>query len=142
MAARSERLARLGGDSYDERSATFTVADGDSRHCVATDCLQTPQLSVLGCDRVLALATREDLRFDRRRRVGAVIHMLCSIDELGRAGFTAIGRSAAEADAIFEHVQATLVRQAQTYEASSRIRRPAAARLALGIAVTQTMPLA
>ncbi len=135
-------LARLGGGSYDERSATFTTADGDSRHYVATDYLQTPQLSVLGRDRLLALAARDDLRFDRHRRIGAVFHMLCSIDELGRAGFTAIGRSAAEADAIFEHVQATLVRQAQAYEAPSRIRRPAAARLALGIAVTQTLPLA
>jgi ATP-grasp domain-containing protein len=103
-----QALARLAGGTYDERSATFTAGDGDPRYYVATDYLQTPQLSVLGRDGVLALAAREDLRFDRRRRVGPVFHMLCSIDKLGRAGFTAIGRSAAEANAIFDHVHATL----------------------------------
>ena len=137
-----QALEHLAGGSYDERSATFTAADGDARHYVATDYLQTARLSGLGRDRVLDLAARKDLRFDRHRGVGPVFHMLCSIDELGRAGFTAIGRTAAEADAIFEHVQATLIRQAQACETPPRIPRTAAARLALGIAVTQTVPLA
>jgi hypothetical protein len=61
-----QALARLGGGTYDARSATFTAADGNPRHYVATDYLQTPQRSALGRDRVVALAQREDLRFDRR----------------------------------------------------------------------------
>ena len=74
------------------------------------------------------------MRFDRHRRAGPVFHMLCSIDELGRAGFTAIGKSGAEADAIFEHVQATLVREAQACAIPSAIRPPAAGPMGISMA--------
>jgi hypothetical protein len=47
-------------------------------------------LRALGTDGVLSLVRRGELRFDRRRRLGAVFHMLSSVDELGRTGITAI----------------------------------------------------
>jgi hypothetical protein len=103
-----QALAHLAGGVYDAETATFTTAAGGRRHYVATDHVQTRELRALGRDGVLALARRNDLRFDRTRGVGAVFHMLSSLDELGRAGFTAIGENPDEADAIYAHVEATL----------------------------------
>lgn len=88
-----QTLVGLTGGAYDADSATFTTPRGQRKHYVATDHLQAPQLRALGRDGVLALARRSDLRFNRTRRAGTVFHMLSSLDQLGRTGFTAIGDS-------------------------------------------------
>jgi PGM1 C-terminal domain len=115
-----QALAHLAGGVYDAETATFTTAAGARRHYVATDFLQTPELTALGRDGVLALARRTDLRFDRARRIGAVFHMLSALDELGRVGFTAIGETADQADAIYAHVQETLRLDADAREIRAR----------------------
>ena len=107
-----ETLAQLTGGTYDPSTATFTTPTGEQKHYVATDHLEADQLRELGREGVLALARRGDLRFDRMQRTGTVFHMLSSLDELGRAGFTAIANSAEEADALYEHVQATVLAEA------------------------------
>jgi hypothetical protein len=107
-----ETLAHLTGGSYDADIATFTTQTGQCKHYVATDHLEAPQLRRLGCAGVLGVARREGLRFDPMRRVGPVFHMLSSLDELGRTGYTAIGDSAEEASAISEHVQTTVMERA------------------------------
>ena len=58
------------------------------------------------------------------RRIGPVFHMLSSLDELGRAGYTAIGDSAEEASTIYEQVHTTLLELAD--EAGSSSTHPAA----------------
>jgi hypothetical protein len=100
-----QTLVGLTGGAYDAESATFTTPTGQRKHYVATDHLLAPQLRALGRDSVLELARRNDLRFDCTQRVGTVFHMLSSVDEIGRTGFTAIGESAEEADALYDHVQ-------------------------------------
>jgi PGM1 C-terminal domain len=110
-----QALAGLVGGDYDAASAVFTTAGGQQRHYVATDHLQDPQLRELGREGLLAMAEHSDLRFDRVRRVGTVFHMLSSLDELGRAGFTAIGQSAEEADALYDRVRATLISRAAAH---------------------------
>ena len=107
-----DTLAHLTGGSYEPETATFTTPTGQHKHYVATDHLEAPQLRHLGCAGVLGLARWKGLRFDPMRRIGPVFHMLSSLDELGRAGYTAIGDSAEEASAIYDHVQATLLEQA------------------------------
>ena len=104
-----ETLAQLTGGAYDPATATFTTPTGEQKYYVATDHLEAGSLRELGRSGVLALARRSDLRFDRMQRTGAVFHMLSSLDELGRAGFTAIANSPEDADALYEHVQATLI---------------------------------
>lgn len=111
-----QTLAHLAGGTYDADSATFTTPIGRRKHYVATDHLEAPGLRALGRDGVLALARRRDLRFDRTRGAGTVFHMLSSLDELGRAGFTAIGDSPEEADWLYEHVRSTLISQAHSRE--------------------------
>lgn len=105
-----QTLAQLTGGSYDAESAAFTTPRGESRHYAATDHLEIPQLRGLGRERILALAGRHDVRFDGRRGVGAVFHMLSSIEELGYVGVTAIAESAEGADALYEHLEAMLIR--------------------------------
>jgi PGM1 C-terminal domain len=110
-----ETLAQLTGGTYDPGTATFTAPTGEQKHYVATDHLEADQLRELGREGVLAMAQRSDLRFDRMQRTGTVFHMLSSLDELGRAGFTAIANSAEEADALYEHVQATVLAEADAF---------------------------
>jgi hypothetical protein len=107
-----EILRGLVEGRYHTASATFTTPTGRPKHYVATDYLEDPKLRALGRDGVLGLIRQGDLRFDRRRRTGTVFHMLSSLDELGRVGFTAIGNSPEEADARFGHVKASLMRHA------------------------------
>ena len=106
-----ETLANLTGGTYDPDTAAFTTRTGQPKHYVATDHLQGPQLRRLGREGVLSLVRDGDLRFDRMRRNGVVFHMLSSLDELGRAGYTAIADSADEADALSRNVHETLMRQ-------------------------------
>ena len=74
-------------------TARFTTRRGHSRHYVATDHLETPQLQVLGHAGVLARAARQDLRFDHKHGRGVVFHMLSSIEPLATVGVTAIADS-------------------------------------------------
>jgi hypothetical protein len=95
-----ETLAALTGGHYREDRATFVTPLGEIKHYVATDHLEASALRALGRAGVLALARRRDLRFNPLRRTGVVFHMLSSVDELGRCGFTAIADSAEEAEAL------------------------------------------
>ncbi len=119
-----QTLVGLTGGAYDADSATFTTPTGQRKHYVATDHLQAPQLRALGRDGVLALARGSDLRFNRTRRAGTVFHMFSSLNQLGRTGFTAIGVSPEEADAIYDHVQATVLGQADACERRIAAKHP------------------
>ena len=119
-------LAHLTGGQYDPDSATFVTPSGERRHYVATDHLELEELRGLGCGGVLSLTRGTSLSFDRMRRCGPVFHMLSSIDELGRAGFTAIADSAASADAMYHSVQRTLCEHADRVVRRDVEHRPAA----------------
>jgi hypothetical protein len=114
-----ETLAHLTGGRYDPDSATFTTPTGQQKHYVATDHLEAAQLRRLGRAGVLALARRGELRYDRMKRTGPVFHMLSSLDELGRTGFTAIADSPDQADALYQQTQATLLDRAEAVRSST-----------------------
>ena len=101
-------LAQLTGGAYDARAACFRTPLGAPKHYVATDHLEAPSLMWLGRDGVLALA-RRGLGFDRLLGRGVVLHMLSSLDRLGRVGLTAIGDSAAEAQRRYEEATGRLL---------------------------------
>jgi hypothetical protein len=109
-----ETLVHLTGGTYDGETATFTTPTGELKHYVATDRLEAPELRALGRDGLLALARGSDARFDRIARTGAVFHMLSSVEEIGRTGFTAIASSADEADALYRRVEATVLSAAES----------------------------
>jgi hypothetical protein len=81
--------------------------------------LEAAQLRRLGRAGVLALARRGELRYDRMKRTGPVFHMLSSLDELGRTGFTAIADSPDQADALYQQTQATLLDRAEAVRSST-----------------------
>ncbi|HEX2410047.1 MAG TPA: peptide ligase PGM1-related protein [Solirubrobacteraceae bacterium] len=104
-------LQHLTGGRYDAASARFTCVGGAEKHYVATDHLESPALTGLGRDGALALG-RDDLAFERLRGRGVVLHMMSSLDHLGRVGLTAIGDSAAEAQRRYEDATAALLEAA------------------------------
>jgi hypothetical protein len=108
-----ETLAQLTGGSYDASTATYTSRVGRPKHYVATDHLEAPALKALGRNGVLALARRAELRFNPLLGTGAVFHMLSSVDELGRVGYTAIADTAEAAGALSERVESMLLDQAR-----------------------------
>ena len=103
-----QTLSRLTHGSYDPQTASFTTRRGHSRHYVATDHLELPQLQVLGHAGLLARAGRPDLRFDHTHGRGVVFHMLSSIEPLATVGVTAIAESPERADDLHAHVRAVL----------------------------------
>jgi hypothetical protein len=132
-----ETLANLTGGTYDRDTATFTTRRGQQKHYVATDHLEGPQLRSLGRDGVLSFVRHGGLGSDRMRHHGVVFHMLSSLDELGRVGYTAIADSADEADALSRNVQETLMRQPKpdSRAADHRSRSAAIAHLRSAAAV-------
>jgi hypothetical protein len=68
--------------------------------------------SRLSLDGVLALLDRRLLGFDDTRQSGVVMHMLSSLDRLGRVGLTAVGDSAGDAQLRFEQARAVLLEAA------------------------------
>ena len=121
-----ETLASLTGGCYDRDAATFTTPSGQRKFYVATDHLQAPELRDLGRDGVLSHARRGALRFDALRRTGVVFHMLSSLDELGRTGFTAIADTAQDADELYDRVGHTLLSRGVPCVDSDRASRSAA----------------
>jgi hypothetical protein len=118
------RLARRVGEHLATRAVmTFVSRAGEEKYYVATDCLEAPQLRALGDVGLLALAGGRDLRFNAMMRTGGVFHMLSSVDELGRVGFTAIGNTRDEAGALYQHVRTTVLARAQAVVDSRRSTR-------------------
>jgi hypothetical protein len=107
-----QTLAALTAGTYNPDDATYTTRTGQTKHYIATDHLQAPQLRTTGRARVLALATRHDLGFDRIRATGTIVHMLSSLDELGRVGLTAIGDTAEQAKELYERSRVVLLHEA------------------------------
>src|SRR3954468_18307890 len=106
-------LELLSGGAYDPETAVFRAACGSVRHYVASDHVESPRLRALGAGGLLALPGLPRLGPDG---CGVVLHMLSALDELGRMGITAIGFSAADAQARFDAAQALLREAAASVE--------------------------
>jgi PGM1 C-terminal domain/ATP-grasp domain len=106
-------LQLLTGGTYDTASGTFATPSGAGKAYVATDHVEAPQLRALGLRGALSAIERAGLSFDPTRQTGVVMHMLSAVDELGRAGLTAIGDDPAEARALYDRAHATLFAAAE-----------------------------
>lgn len=121
-----EAVRGLTGGVYDADSACFTTPAAEPRHYVATDHAEAPAGSGLTAERVLDLAGHPDVGFECARGVGTVFHMISTAANLGRVGFTAIGASAADANARYHDMLGRLAREsADTSNAAARGRRAA-----------------
>ena len=116
-------LALLTGGTYDMASGTFATPAGAAKAYVATDHVEAPALRSLGCRGALSAIARAGLRFDHQRETGVVMHMLSSLDELGRAGLTAVGDEPSQAQALYDRAHEVLFEEAETAAGRTLPRR-------------------
>jgi hypothetical protein len=106
---------------YDPETATFTAPSGRAKCFVATDHLAAPRYRAFTADDLLDVVVRRGLHFHPGRQTGIVLHMLSALGECGRFGFTAVGDSAAEAEALYARAVAAVDEEA---EAALAVRPP------------------
>lgn len=97
--------ALLTGGRYEPDRATFSAADGQAKHYVATDNLLDPAWQDLDPEAVRMALRRAGIAFDPDRRRGVVPHMLSCLAIDGRFGLTAIGDSPAQAEELYGAVR-------------------------------------
>ena len=98
---------------YDAPSGLFMTAEGREKHLVATDHLQSDNMRALTIEDLFDIVARHRLHFDQARQVGVVFHMISCLTEHGRVGMTAVGNSAAEAEAIYQRAERILLDEAR-----------------------------
>ncbi|MCW2810909.1 MAG: hypothetical protein JWP61_1367 [Friedmanniella sp.] len=106
-------LQFLTDGSYDTDSGRFLTRQGEERHLVATDHLESDSLRSLSVDDLFDAVARHKLHFDQSSQTGVVFHMISSLSECGRVGMTAVGVTAEEALAIYDRAERTLLDEAR-----------------------------
>lgn len=95
-------LRHLAPGGYDGASGRWLTDDGSPRCYRATDNLLDPGWCGREPGDVIAAVRAAGLEFDRVTGTGVVLHMFCGLAVDGRLGLTAIGRSAEEAQALYD----------------------------------------
>ena len=106
-------LQFLTGGRYNARTGLFVTADGAEKHLVATDHLESDSLRALTIDDLFDIVARHRLHFDQSRQVGVVFHMISCVTEHGRVGLTSVGNTPAEAEAMYQRAEKTLLDEAR-----------------------------
>jgi hypothetical protein len=107
--------AALTDGSYDLERGLFLSANGEPRYYVATDHLGSPAYASLTPDDLLDLAVSRSLAWDEDRQAGVVFHMVSALAAGGFVGLTAIGSSAADAQAFYNEVKRSLDEETDGY---------------------------
>ena len=105
-------LRNLVPGRYDVATGQWVLGDGSTRAYTSTDNLVHE--SWLGLDPldVIDWVAKDGLQFDPVAGTGTILHMLSGLGVDGRFGVTAIARTPAEADAMYEQVRVTVQRLA------------------------------
>ena len=98
--------------SYDGTSGRFLTQQGEEKHLVATDHLESDDLRALSVDDLFDAVARHGLHFDQSSQTGVVFHMISSLSECGRVGMTAVGDTSEQAMALYERAQRILLAEA------------------------------
>ena len=106
-------LSAISGGSLDPASGMYHAPSGHQLHYRATDNLTAPELRGLLPVDLVDIVTEAGLHFDPAKLRGSVFHLLGCLSEYGKLGMTCIGRSAAEAAAVYAATEAELLRAAQ-----------------------------
>lgn len=105
-------LRNLVPGRYDVASGQWISNDGETRAYAASDNLVHESWLGLEPVDVIDWVAREGLQFDPVTKVGTVLHMLAGLAIDGRFGVTAIARTRAEADEMYEAVRRVVQRLA------------------------------
>ena len=106
-------LSAISGGRLDPASGLYHAPSGQTLHYRATDNLTAPELRGLLPVDLVDIVAEAGLHFDPAQMRGSVFHLLGCLSEFGKLGMTCIGRSAAEAAAVFGATEAELLRAAQ-----------------------------
>ena len=106
-------LSAISGGCLDPASGLYHSPSGQQLHYRATDNLTAPELRGLLPVDLVDIVTEAGLHFDPAKLRGSVFHLLGCLSEYGKLGMTCIGRSAAEAAAVYAATEAELLRAAQ-----------------------------
>jgi hypothetical protein len=106
-------LQFLTDGTYQPERAVFTTPAGREKCYVATDHLESPLFRALTPDDLFDVAVRHGLHFNQSTQTGIVFHMMATLSEQGRLGFTAIADSPAEADRLYQRVGEVLELEAR-----------------------------
>ena len=105
----SYALQHLVPGSYDPTNSRWVAdADGRPRYYRSSDSVGGPRWLGMEPTHAITSLAAAGLAFDHARGTGVVLHMFPSLDHDGTIGVIAIGRSAAEAQRLYEAVPAAL----------------------------------
>ena len=96
----------------DPESGLFLAPTGQPLHYRATDNLTDAALRGLLPADLIDIVADADLHYDPARLRGSVFHLLGCLSEFGKLGMTCVGRSAEEADAVYNATADSLVSRA------------------------------
>ncbi|WP_404352411.1 peptide ligase PGM1-related protein [Phycicoccus jejuensis] len=99
-------LRHLAPGVYETQSGRWLADDGGERHYRSSDDVEVGR--GVTAARVIAALEAAGLAFDPVARTGVVLHMFPSLDDRGTVGATAIGRTAEEAERLFDAASAAL----------------------------------
>ena len=113
--------------SLDPDSGTFLSPTGQPLHYRATDNLTDPRLRGLLPADLVDVVAEADLHYDPARLRGSVFHLLGCLSEFGKLGMTCIGRSAEEAEEVYNATADRLIQRAGALQEAglSQLPRPA-----------------
>ena len=106
-------LSAITGGRLDPASGLYHALSGQALHYKATDNLTAPHLRGLLPVDLIDIVAEAGLHFDQAKLRGSVFHLLGCLSEYGKLGMTCIGRSAAEAEAVYAATEAELLRGAR-----------------------------
>jgi hypothetical protein len=93
--------------------------DEQYRYYVASDNVKNPAFVGMTTDEIIALFQGHPLEFHGRRATGTIFHMMSCAREFGKLGMVCIGRSPAEAEAIYDATfQRLLASRQQSFSGS------------------------
>ena len=98
---------------YDPELALFATPAGREKHLMATDHLEDRSLCGLRVGDLFDLLARTGLHFDPVTQRGVVLHMISSVTEVGRIGLTAVGDTAADAEAEYARAERIVLAEAR-----------------------------
>jgi hypothetical protein len=106
-------LSAITGGALDPASGLYRAPSGPALHYKATDNLTAPHLRGLLPVDLIDIVAEAGLHFDPAQLRGSIFHLLGCLSEYGKLGMTCIGRSAAEAEAVYAATEAELLRGAR-----------------------------
>lgn len=106
-------LRLLTNGTFDYDTGKFLSQQDQEKYYIATDNLQKDQYRGLLPNDLMDIIAQERLHFDTSSRTGTVFHLMGALSEHGKLGLTSIGNSLAEAQAIYDRVEAVLDKETQ-----------------------------